>query len=84
MAEAPRAAFKQTIFLAKLMAIHDEMKKEINAPGKSTDERITAIKENTEQHRRLVDKLEMDKLSPALSAGVQRILLQMRTLLEEG
>ena len=83
LAEAPRAAFKQTIFLAKLMAIHDEMRKEINGAN-STDERITAIQVNTKEHRRLVDELKMAKLSPTLSAGVQRILLQMRTLLEDG
>ena len=83
LAEAPRAAFKQTIFLAKLMAIHDEMRKEI-LDANSTDERITAIQVNTVQHRRLVDQLKMAKLSPTLSAGVQRILLQMRTLLEDG
>jgi len=83
LAEAPRAAFKQTIFLAKLMAIHDEMRKEI-LDANSTDERITAIQVNTVQHRRLVDQLQMAELSPTLSAGVQRILLQMRTLLEDG
>jgi len=83
LGEKPRAAFKQTIFLAKLMAIHEDMEKEINATN-STDERIEAIQENTKQLRKLIEGLKMDKLSPTLSAAVQKILLQMRTLLEDG
>jgi hypothetical protein len=83
LGEAPRASFKQTIFLAKLMAIHEDMKKEIDGAN-STDERIRAIQENTKQHRKLIEKLQMDKMSPTLSAAVQRILFDMRTLLGDG
>ena len=79
MDEAPRAAYKQTIFLAKLMAIRDEMSSNINAP-------LSAMGRNEERERQkanylaLVQGLDFSNFSPSLNAGVQQVLTEMRDL----
>jgi hypothetical protein len=79
MDEAPRAAYKQTIFLAKLMAIRDEMSSKINSP-------LSAMGRNEERERQkanylaLVQGLDFSNFSPSLNAGVQQVLTEMRDL----
>ena len=79
MDEEPRAAYRQTIFLAKLMAIRDEMSSKINSP-------LSAMGRNEERERQkanylaLVQGLDFTNFSPSLNAGVQQVLTEMRDL----
>ena len=81
MDENPRAAFKQSIVLAKLMLIHEKMEVDINT-ARSQDSRNIAREELRQNYRKLIEKLPMDSFSPSLNAGVQRVLLKMRQTLE--
>ena len=80
MGDGPRRQFMQTVFLAKLLVIRDDMETAINADG-NKDARVKAKIKAKAGYIRLVDSVSAHTLSPELNAGVQKIFLEMNQLI---
>jgi hypothetical protein len=77
----PQAAYIQSIFLAQLYVIRDEMQKQLDVPLSTTAE--AALRTSlAAQYRIILAGLNERELSPSFNAAAQGVLLEMRNLVE--